>query len=653
MERDYCFENADEALAFCDQLSKSGTADLFRGQTKDWPSITPSLFRGNDIQRAKATAILTQFIEWANAVPQMARYWGNPKQITAIAQHYGIPTPYLDLTTDPQTAAVFAATSATETSDDQAVIYCFKRHDLQELPNCVLHELDVANLWRLKAQRGLFLEILAEADVSSLRRSAIRVHFPARRLREEEQRRIYPPRKSALETVIDQWIYRHTIDGVLSDVVPTGLRLSIRRYSYPGVARWRAIPDLDAGWISWEDGWVFQNDEEIVSPRQDDRREIVLPSERSIHKAFDRLKVQIWRIIRRYRSEKQPFDFQVTITDHPVESALASVILNRCWDGLRVHPYSDESIVCCLASTAVALRWRIDHPDVDWENLLWGEVESIDAAPVGGHLDSASVSKIRLMDAFHEKHYGILTEYSRRKSYADKKFLTNYIVDPWILFDFEKFSRIFVEEFIPSCIGWYWKSCLESEDLKLGELWAISFNPALLGFVTMSSYRFHSPIATEADVAHVILVSSDMNEDDLEEIFISCLPAVLGGGEPFTLKFTDYGADPREIWEIETVVEQCRVIAKIGGISVLDVAPGMRDLDKVEEGSPQSLWERKGLGALHVWAIANNRLGEINGVPLGNLENLLQEFWHDLLESNSEIERRGRSQSDWPSSTDG
>ncbi|MBZ6076885.1 FRG domain-containing protein [Microvirga puerhi] len=648
MESDHYFDSANEALAFCRELTKAGTADLFRGQTKDWPRITPSLFRGDDLQREKAVAILTQFIEWANAVPQMGRYWGDDQQIIAIAQHYGIPTPYLDLTTDPETAAIFAAVSSESAPNVQAVIYCFRRDDLKNLPAFALHELDVANLWRLKAQKGLFLEVLTESDVDLLRAFAIRVHFPARLLREDERRTIYPPRKSALEIVIDQWVYRHMIADMLGGFSDSSRRFMIRRYTYPGIARWRAMPEFAPGWMNWEVGWVFQDDNEVISPGSDSRRQVALPRGLSIHETFNCLEARISAILDRYRTDKQPFDFEIVIDHYPVESPIATELLNRCWDGLRVHPYPEQSIVRCLATTAVALLWRLEHPETDWEKLLWGEIKTIDVAPIGGHLDSAMVSRKSLMGAFHDSYHGILTAYARRRVAVDPLFLTNYVVDPWVLFDFGKFARMFVEEFIPSCIGWYWKSCLEGEDRQLSDLWAISFNPALLGFVTLSSYRFHSPIATEVDVDHVVLISSDMDEDDIEETFISCLPAILSGSKPFTVKFTDYSADAREIWEIDEVIEQCQMIVRIGGISVLDVIPGVRDFDTPKERHPRDIWEGQGLGALHIWAIANNRLTEINGVPFAEIQDLFQVFWRELLESNAEIERRGRNQPDWP-----
>ncbi len=648
MNEDFYLNSADEALTFCRQMLKDGEVDFFRGQTKDWPSIAPSLLRGEVPQRQIAVKVLEHFAEWANSVPQMIRYWGNKTQITAIAQHYGIPTSFLDLTSDPAVAAVFAATSSDISTDHEAVIYCFKRSVLEALPSVAIHEIEVANLWRLKAQKGLFLEVLTEAHIGAIRSSAIRVHFPQRTMTAAEYKSIYPPRKSALEVVIDQWLYRNQVTDLLDKVTGTSLRLAIRRNTYPGVMRWRTVPEFEPSWVDWEEKWFYQDDHELIDALQDGKRLIVFPRGLSINNFGDHVRADISAILDRYEADNHHFEFEVQIDNYPVESSLATTLLNRCWDGLRIHPYTKQNVISCLVNTAIALLWRLDHPEVDWEQALWGETVSIDVSPIGGHLDAALVSKQSFHRALHDKHFGHLTSYTQRRLKTDPLYLTNFVVDPWVLFDFQKLAQMFVEEFLPSCFGWYWKSCLEENDRQLSDLWAISFNPALLGFVTHLNYRFYSPIATEADVDHVVLISSDMDESDFEEIFISCLPSILAGGDPFTVKFTDFGTDSRELWEIDEVVQQCKQILRIGGISVLDVVPGMRDPDELEEETRETHGASFGLGALHIWAIATGRFHEINGVPFGELEDLIRTFLIDLSECNVELDRRAKSQTDWP-----
>lgn len=475
----------------------------------------------------------------------------------------------------------------------------------------------------------------------------MRLHFPRKQILPDEHRRIYPPRKSALEIVIDQWMYRHRITDLFGLFSSTKYQLMIKRYTYPGVFRWREVPEFEPSWIDWEAGWIIQDDDTVIDSQGVKMEQVSLPGGLSVSEAYSLLEGQMIQVIERYKAENKPLEFMVVNNDRLPEALLATTIMNWCWDGLRVHPYSEESVIRSLSSIALALLRRIEVPEENWESELWGETESIDIAPVGGHLDSGAVSKKTLLAAFHSVHHDRLTEYARRKTNEDPLFLTNLVVDPWILFDFDRFSKMFVEEFIPSCVGWFLKACLEDGEGELSELWAISFNPALLGFVTLSSYRFHSPIATEPDVDHVVLLSSGMEEDDIEECFISCLPSILEGGDPFSVKFTDYASDTREIWEIEEAIEQCDVALRVGGISVLDVIPNMRDQDTPESDLPAP-WNVSGLGALHIWAIAKGRLGEINGVPFGEIQGLFKEFFGDLEKSNQEIERRAKGQDDWP-----
>ena len=84
--------SASKALKICADLKRKGKASLFRGQTQDWPTILPTFFRLSGAEREESNTHLARFIEWASAVPQMASYCESSEALTAIAQHYGIPT---------------------------------------------------------------------------------------------------------------------------------------------------------------------------------------------------------------------------------------------------------------------------------------------------------------------------------------------------------------------------------------------------------------------------------------------------------------------------------------------------------------------------------------------------------------------------------
>lgn len=644
---DYYFESWEGALRFCMKAYQSGGFDLFRGQVRDWPAISPSILRGDENRRLQSSKMLEEFVEWGKYVPQMAMYNGDEEQLTAIAQHYGIPTRYLDLTTDPAIACIFSAATDVESLGGNSIIYCFTRAQVSSMSGFKFHDFDVANLWRLKAQRGVFLEVVDQGAVDGLRGVATRVHFPTKLIDAGETLAVYPSRRSALETTIDQWMYRRMVNSSL-DSVSEGLQFQslIRRKSYPGVARWRVISDFEIEWIGRDPRWVFQKDDRIIKSVVGHQYDIKMPMGCSIFQALTELESRFFEVLNICERSSMDADFRIRMEGFDSESFSASEIINRCWDGIRVFPYSRESKARCLARTCLAIIWALKFPEEVWEDLLWGRAVGIDVAPVGGHLDSAMVSEESLIESLNSDFHSHLTAYALRNVNGNSLYLFDFVVDPWVLFKFERFSRMFVEEFIPSCIGWYFKSCIEAGDGKLSELWGTSFNPALLGFVTLSSYRFRSPISTERDADRIILVYPDMCDEDLEEIFVSCIPSILMGGDPFTVKFTGYDHDEREVWEIDEVVEQCRKILEIGGISVLDVL-AEEDPDEERDSGPKKVWQAKGLGALHLWAIGKGCLGKIVGVPFEGIRHILSEFVEDLHRSNEEIDRRARAQSDW------
>ena len=644
MGADYCFSSAAEALSYCLDLESSGRADLFRGQSQDWPVIAPSLFRGQPDTQAKARALLKDFQEWGETVPQMATYHGSMKAITAIAQHYGIPTATLDLTTSPEIAELFACSTTDVTTSGNAVIYCFHSTDLRDSPYFSLVQLNVINLWRLQAQQGLFLEFHDEAALNEVRSMAIRVHFPRRSITPAETVRLYPVRKSALETVIDQWIYRHNVSQLFNQLSEIEYVTRIRRYTYPGMFRWRKVPQLEVSWLSHNPRWIFPSPEDVTFATNCPIFEISLITAEDPEAAFAALSEQLRPSIEAYADTGAMIAFSIHIAGRKSQSAKASLLLNRCWDGIRTHPYQTKSAVACMAATALALIRPVLHPNAnDWEEILWGQTEAIDTAPIGGHLDSASVSKSQLIAARHTKYDEGLTAYAKRRSGDDPYYLMDYIVDPWILFDFEGLSKLFIEQFVPSCIGANWKDILANHDDELSELWGLSFNAALLAFITLFGFRFTSPIASEPDVDHLILIFPEMSENDIEEAFVSALPSVLEGGDPFTVRFGGYGQDARELWHIETVIEQCRTIVRTGGISVLEVFPGLREAELPKPGGNPGAF-----GAIHIWAIATGQLNDIAGVDPRTNKHIFDQFWNDLAQCNSILEAKGKSQPDWP-----
>lgn len=642
-------DSAEAALEKCWQLVRDGQADLFRGQTRDWPKLIPSLLRVSREDRATALRELDSFKEWARNIPQMATYDGNDRSITAIAQHYGLPTTYLDLTTNPEVAALFAkrAGDSEETSD--AVIYCFLEAGLKSLGGARLTRINVDNLWRLETQNGLFLQFLDERLTETLRPQAIRILFPASTLSASERTRLYPIRKSALESVIDQWIYRRQVEGVTDFVTsfPGVQYVSMtHRETYPGAFRWRAVPELETSWIGYETAWIVPP-VESVSVVNDPAFVTLTAVDFSDPAEAKRTLVEaIEGPIHQHRATGQLISFETPLSpDKSHLSGSVATIINRCWDGLRVLPYQADELIASIALVAALLIARAEGVEGvdDWQERLFGKLKTIEVAPIGGHIEAGAVSSADLKNALSTAHYGKLTHYMRRKASADPESLMIYVVDHWVLFDFDLFRKLFVEQFIPSAVDAFWKEDLASHEGALGCMWSINFNPALLGYVTPFEFRFLSPITTEKSCEPIVYVLPDMDRSDLEELFTSCMPTIEGGGPPFQVKFHGYASDARAIWEIERVIEQCKWIVEVGGISPLEVFPSLMPKSCEEQGRPAV-----GIGAFEIWLIAHGKLHCVQGKNFDEFRPLFDEFYSELGISNANLGTRAKCARDWP-----
>jgi hypothetical protein len=154
--------------------SQSPGAPLFRGQRNvDWPMVSSLRRQKTPAERAHAKHLLDLYCRCLEAfeIEETAAIL-KPDSHIATAQHYGMPTPYLDFTVDPLIAVYFACTNARE--NDRVVVYQMHFNDAHGLGARVL----VPPPWvrRLRRQKGLFLHSETDED---LRNYCRRVVFPA------------------------------------------------------------------------------------------------------------------------------------------------------------------------------------------------------------------------------------------------------------------------------------------------------------------------------------------------------------------------------------------------------------------------------------------------------------------------------------------
>lgn len=138
----YEAETIDQAVELAETLKARGAYDWFRGQNEPWPPHS-SLFRilrqGNQRSISQAETQITEFKKWLHQTPGLESVAADPHAVFCIAQHYGIPTFYIDFTTEPGIAAFFACDSQRPMSAEaKRCIYCLNTQDLC-LANCYFH----------------------------------------------------------------------------------------------------------------------------------------------------------------------------------------------------------------------------------------------------------------------------------------------------------------------------------------------------------------------------------------------------------------------------------------------------------------------------------------------------------------------------------
>jgi hypothetical protein len=197
--------SVEEAVDHANQLKASGGRFWFRGHAKDWP-VQSTFIRVPTAERDATMQKPTRFEGWVKSTPGLEKLAADADATIAVAQHYGLPTNFVDFTTSPEIAAYFATERADSSPPGEmaCLILEFWSFLQGKYPPLEFLEPEVPGLWRLEAQRGRFLfcpydhiERLYDFD---------RIYFPKTHrypmIRPEE---VYPTRKSHLEILIDQY----------------------------------------------------------------------------------------------------------------------------------------------------------------------------------------------------------------------------------------------------------------------------------------------------------------------------------------------------------------------------------------------------------------------------------------------------------------
>jgi hypothetical protein len=403
-------DSVADAVALARELRDRGEYDWFRGQTVNW-RVRASISRLPVEAQEEAWKDLDRFDQWCQAQPALREQSETADSTIAIAQHYGMPTTFVDFTTEPEVAGFFASDGREaevrkrqeEIGCDKSVILLVNTKEVVETtgdwaralsdPNRQVRclTLDVSNLWRLDAQRGVFMDLRYTDFEADYPFDRILFPFDPEGAAPGRRSYYYPTRKSRLEQVIDHHFaeagVRRQQPEILRAMAAAGLGSPESPLHVSNQAQADMIhqiePDLavvagnrtnpflseDAidlsrltpapGWAEAlaDPGWALSVDEDYDLTRTDLSATLEVPPEIDAPACRDRVAEQVRERLREREDLRSLLvnweaDAPGAERDRVEEATNAAI---RIWDGMRRLPWSDRQLADALGVVVALL----------------------------------------------------------------------------------------------------------------------------------------------------------------------------------------------------------------------------------------------------------------------------------------------------------
>lgn len=456
-----------EAVAIAKARQLENPRTVFRGQRENWP-VRCTLTRLSEADAAEANRRLSAFNGWMRRTPGLELLSASEDCVLAIAQHYGIPTPFIDVTTSVEIAAFFAIDGITDKSRGQfAYLLALDLDDLErfwkKLPDkypCPEHLTpEVDDLWRLHAQFGSFLyapykdlELFYDFD---------RIVFPVSPNDEViDSALVYPKRKSNLEIVLDQFFMIELMARNEKTLKSTN-------------AAFLTIPADTTGY----DEEYFPNGLQVDPTWSDEHllKWISLPREN-----FDTAHTssEVYLCISQYSVDSgqelsRLIAAEISLIDRPRSSSIQwrialdgstkqfrenfSSSLNRLWDGLRCLPVDQQDLcdamaMCIRYGLALFEQSRESSHRDGWDRIAekcLGDPIEVEFAASDGSYSRGYVSISDLRNAFAPGIEISLCDQHQAKMVGNVVALLRVSRVPQFTFTFPALAKLFAVQIAP------------------------------------------------------------------------------------------------------------------------------------------------------------------------------------------------------------
>jgi len=463
----YKANNIAEAVDLAHSLKQSGKYNWFRGQICNWP-LKSSFLRISEAQREIELQKLARFNNWVKKTEGLQSLATHADSQIAVAQHYGLPTNFIDFTTNPDIAGFFAAEGEAQ-EEKPSCIMCLDTNDLSvfwqkmpaKYPPPEFLELEVANLWRLESQFGVFLfcpyesfEFIYDLD---------RILFPYTGAYNKVPRhQIYPNRKSQLEILLDQYFMNETLIEGTKAVRLMHINMCFQE-GFPD----NCNPDFLSTKIDSHDSWGDDNihcwfeskKENYFDSITNDKLEIVVTDEDALDLISYKISSSIIEqlsVNNGIRKNLISWKFKLPASSQGVLSSRLTQALSRLWDGLRTLPYSDADIAKSIGNCVALYFYRFNAQPkshdiwLDTASLCFGECIEVEFGSDDGSYSRGYVSSEDLLQTVRGDIYEFISEKHKKHVQDNITGLLQAIQSPQRLFDFSKFTRLFSQQIVPT-----------------------------------------------------------------------------------------------------------------------------------------------------------------------------------------------------------
>jgi len=460
MSEIYRVENIEKAIELAQEFKVNGKYNLFRGQARNW-SVKSTMGRlTSESERNQAIEKLKRLYYYLGNYKSSTKYIEDIDWFFAVAQHYGLPTAYIDFSFDVEVSAFFATNSTSNEVNEDSVILCLNETDFDSVINATIPffqkervvppyivKPNVDNLWRLQSQSGCFI-FSSFSEIEKIY-DFDKIVFPFKEKFEGKSLElIYPNKKSELEILLDQFFNaekRMEGSARLDDFIKEN---NINHLSIPKTNSSLSLK-INAFHNSWENeetkDWFFKTNHKWDINHINLSLILIIDERVSFKEQFINLSNYLSSLLYEdYFLTKRLLTFKIDSGCEAKVNKLLSESCSRIWEGVLNLPYTIENIIKII-SKYILIEYHFQKYDnvisINDDNLVVLEMTNN-----YGSITRCYASEENIISAFREDIDDVLID-SLKGNYSSKILL--HINEPQYIFDFKKMIDLFINDLIP------------------------------------------------------------------------------------------------------------------------------------------------------------------------------------------------------------